>query len=180
MKVICYGDSNTYGYDPRSYIGGRYPAGARWVDLLAEKTGWEVVNHGMNGREIPEQSISVPDDTGLLIVMLGTNDLLQGAGAAEVTERMERFMRGLLQDREKILLIAPPPLQPGEWVAGQELIGQSVRLAEAYRALALRLGIGFADAGKWRISLCFDGVHFTEEGHRAFAGRLVKTLQTGN
>lgn len=29
MKVICYGDSNTYGYDPRSYIGGRYPAGAR-------------------------------------------------------------------------------------------------------------------------------------------------------
>ncbi|MDY3859279.1 MAG: lipase, partial [Candidatus Limivicinus sp.] len=64
--------------------------------------------------------------------------------------------------------------------AGQELIGQSVRLAEAYRALALRLGIGFADAGKWRISLCFDGVHFTEDGHRAFAGRLVKTLQTGN
>ena len=44
MKVICYGDSNTYGYDPRSYIGGRYPAGDRWVDLLAEKTGWEVEN----------------------------------------------------------------------------------------------------------------------------------------
>lgn len=21
MTVICYGDSNTYGYDPRSYLG---------------------------------------------------------------------------------------------------------------------------------------------------------------
>ena len=24
MNVICFGDSNTYGYDPRSYLGGRY------------------------------------------------------------------------------------------------------------------------------------------------------------
>ena len=60
MRVICYGDSNTYGYDPRSYIGGRYPASNPWVDLLAEKTGWEVMNRGLNGREIPGHSISVP------------------------------------------------------------------------------------------------------------------------
>ena len=26
MKVICFGDSNTYGYDPRGYLGGRYEA----------------------------------------------------------------------------------------------------------------------------------------------------------
>ena len=30
MKVICYGDSNTYGYDPRSWLGGRYDADSRW------------------------------------------------------------------------------------------------------------------------------------------------------
>ena len=24
MNVICFGDSNTYGYDPRSYLGGCY------------------------------------------------------------------------------------------------------------------------------------------------------------
>ena len=29
MKVICFGDSNTYGYDPRSYFGGRYPRDSR-------------------------------------------------------------------------------------------------------------------------------------------------------
>lgn len=26
MKVICFGDSNTYGYDPRPLDGGRYDA----------------------------------------------------------------------------------------------------------------------------------------------------------
>ena len=41
--VLCYGDSNTYGYDPRSYFGGQYPAGYRWVDLLAEKLGCPVM-----------------------------------------------------------------------------------------------------------------------------------------
>ncbi len=29
MKVICFGDSNTYGYDPRSLLGDRYDADSR-------------------------------------------------------------------------------------------------------------------------------------------------------
>lgn len=73
MKVICCGDSNTYGYDPRSYIGGRYSVESRWVDLLREKTGWQIENQGENGRMIPRFPLTVPEDTGLLVVMLGTN-----------------------------------------------------------------------------------------------------------
>ena len=38
MKVICFGDSNTYGYDPRPLDGGRYDASCRWVDILEAKT----------------------------------------------------------------------------------------------------------------------------------------------
>ena len=55
MKVICIGDSNTWGYDPRSYFGGRYEANCRWVDILAEKTGWVVINEGINGMRIPRK-----------------------------------------------------------------------------------------------------------------------------
>ena len=58
MKVICFGDSNTYGYDPRGYFGGRYDADSRWVDILSVETGWTVCNMGQNGREIPS---AVPD-----------------------------------------------------------------------------------------------------------------------
>ena len=55
MNVICFGDSNTYGYDPRGYFGGRYDADSRWVDILAAETGWTVRNMGQNGREMARQ-----------------------------------------------------------------------------------------------------------------------------
>lgn len=51
-KIVCFGDSNTYGYDPRSYLGGRYPESVRWTGLL-KATGWEVWNEGEKGRSIP-------------------------------------------------------------------------------------------------------------------------------
>lgn len=176
MKVICYGDSNTYGYDPRSYFGERYDADCRWVDILAAKTGWNIVNAGMNGREIPRSAVFVLEHIDLLIVMLGTNDLLQGRSVEKVTEQMEAFLTGLTMERDKLLLIAPPPMRPGEWVTEQKLIDASVQLAETYRELAERFGVRFADAGKWNIPMAYDGVHFTEEGHKQFASKLYEAL----
>ena len=92
MNVICFGDSNTYGYDPRGYFGGRYEADNRWVDILAAETGWTISNMGQNGREIPSAAPTFPADTDLLIVMLGTNDLLQGRSPEQAAERLERFL----------------------------------------------------------------------------------------
>ena len=176
MKIICLGDSNTYGYDPRSFFGGRYDKTNCWVDVLAEKTGWEICNRGENGREIPSAPVSVSEDTDLLIVMLGSNDLLQGLSPETVAGKMEQFLAGLQLEREKILLIAPPPMAPGEWVHDDGLINASVYLGSLYQTLAVRLGILFADAGKWDVELAYDGVHFTEQGHRAFADSLFKEI----
>ena len=122
MNVICFGDSNTYGYDPRGYFGGRYGADCRWVDILTEETGWTISNMGQNGREIPSAAPAFPDDTDLLIVMLGTNDLLQGRSPKQAAERLERFLAGISLDRSKLLLIAPPPMAMGEWVSNPQLI----------------------------------------------------------
>lgn len=177
MNVICFGDSNTYGYDPRGYFGGRYDAGSRWVDILAAKTGWTVSNLGENGREIPTSAPDFPDDTDLLIVMLGINDLLQGRSPKQAADRLERFLSSLSLDRSKILLIAPPPMKQGAWVPNQQLIDDSHAFAQLCQALAEQLGTRFADAGKWDISLAYDGVHFTEQGHRAFAARLLEELK---
>ena len=177
MKVICFGDSNTYGYDPRSYFGGRYDAGSRWVDILAAETGWTISNMGQNGREIPFSAPSFPADADLLIVMLGTNDLLQGRSPEQAAERLERFLSGITLDRKKILLIAPPTVVWGAWVPNQQLIDDSHTFAQLCQALAERMGIRFADAGTWNIPLAYDGVHFTEQGHKAFAAGLLEVLK---
>ncbi|MFQ9412268.1 MAG: hypothetical protein ACLR1T_16240 [Evtepia gabavorous] len=43
--------------------------------------------------------------------------------------------------------------------------------------MAEQLGIRFADAGKWDIPLAYDGVHLTEQGHRAFTAGLLEELK---
>ena len=177
MNVICFGDSNTYGYDPRGYFGGRYDAGSRWVDILAEETGWTVCNMGQNGREIPAAAPTFPAGTDLLIVMLGINNLLQGQSPEQVAERLERFLAAIPLDQNKILLIAPPPVSLGAWVPSPQLIDESRAFARLCQALAEQLGILFADAGRWDIPLAYDGVHFTEQGHRAFAIKLLEELK---
>lgn len=171
MKIICFGDSNTWGYDPRGYFGGRYDA--PWPELLGEMTGWSVINQGENGRKIPGSPVFFPEDADLLILMLGTNDLLQGNSPSTVAIRMEAFLSR--QNRE-VLLIAPPPMKPGQWVSGPQLIDASRELEGRYAALA-RPGVEFLRAGEWDIPLCFDGVHFTEEGHRRFAEGVARYLK---
>ena len=172
MNVTCFGDSNTWGYDPRDKFGDHYHP--RWTDLLAQRTGWTVVNEGVNGREVPGTAGTPDAETDLFLVMLGTNDLLQLDTPEAAAGRMEVFLSGM--DPKKVVLIAPPPMISGEWVQDEELIGDSVRLGTLYEALADRLGIRFLNAGSWGVPLAFDGVHFTREGQQVFAENLAKEL----
>ena len=97
MKILCIGDSNTYGYDPRSYIGSRYPEEVRWTGRLG---GCEVINRGLNGMTVPRDhqrqlgfiKLHEPD---LVTVMLGTNDLLSGLSADEITERTRKSLTAM-------------------------------------------------------------------------------------
>ena len=182
VRILCFGDSNTYGYDPRGFFGDRYGAEDRWVDLLAKQTGYECINAGSNGREIPRNPYALrlltdhaPVD--VFLVMLGTNDLLQGASAKESADRMEAFLNQLLPHCKQILLVAPPPMKRGAWVTSDELMAESINLAEEYKLLAETLNIPFVDPRHWNIDLTFDGVHFTESGHHTFAENLGKELR---
>ena len=181
MRILCFGDSNTYGYDPRGFFGDRYGVEDRWVDLLAKQTGHECINAGANGREIPRNPYALrlltehaPVD--IFLVMLGTNDLLQGASTKEAATRLEVFMNQMLPHCKQILLICPPPMKRGAWVPTEELVSESNNLAAEYQLLAEKLSIPFVDTRHWNIELTFDGVHFSEEGHHAFAENLGKEL----
>ena len=181
MKILCFGDSNTYGYDPRSCFGERYEE--CWTDLLARDLGCAVIKAGENGREIPRRDaelqrfsrllhIHQPD---LLIVMLGTNDLLQGNPSEVVADRMEHFLNNIQLERSRLILIAPPSMQLGAWVTDQHLIDGSRELRVHYGALAGRLGIRY---GAWEMPVAFDGVHLTQEGHRILGSRISEFIKS--
>lgn len=183
VRILCLGDSNTYGYDPRGFFGGRYGADDRWVDILANQTGHICINAGVNGREIPQgtnpiSSVREYGTADCILVMLGTNDLLQGSSAKDAAAKMERFLAALQSLDNNILLIAPPPLKRGAWVPTDSLVAESLCLAEEYSLPAKKLNIPFVDTRDWVVELTFDGVHFTEKGHRAFACHIEHFLRT--
>ena len=179
MKILCIGDSNTYGYDPRSYIGSRYPEDVRWTERLH---GFDVVNCGVNGMTVPRRPLRYlgqinANDPDLVIIMLGTNDLITGSGAEEITGRMENFLDSISRAGKPVMIISPPVLQYGEWVLDDDIVEESENLGALYGELAERKGCRFADAGKWDIDVTFDGVHFSPEGHAAFAENLEEILK---
>ena len=90
---------------------------------------------------------------------------------------MEGFLSPLLPHCKQTLLVAPPPMKRGAWVSTDELVAESVHLAEEYKSLAEKLNIPFVDTLHWNIELAFYGVHFTEAGHHTFAENLGKELR---
>lgn len=182
MRILCFGDSNTYGYDPRGFLGGRYDKDSRWPDILARLTGYEVLNDSMNGRAIPrrEMELKLFDDMlgrlgpDMLMIMLGTNDVVTGASAQETAERMKALL-DRVPEGIRLFVIAPPPVRKGVWVEDEHIIAQSELIGGLYRALAEERGIAFADGEA--LPLSYDGVHLSEEGNRIFAQRLCDFMK---
>ena len=88
--ILCYGDSNTWGFQPG--FGGRYPRPRRWTGVAEEilGDGYVFLENGLNGRTTDFDDPDLPYRNGrkgfayamvsqkpidLLVLMLGTNDL---------------------------------------------------------------------------------------------------------
>lgn len=202
MKIICYGDSNTYGYDPVGSRELRYPAEDRWVNLVSGvlPDSCKIFNAGQNGREIPDngwesaegtaQQLAAATERGdLIIIMLGGNDILLGGCSAEKTaQKMHRFLGAVKMEApgREILLVAPVIMKEGYWVPDSWYIEESEKLVKVYEQLAEDMNddesihaapVRIADANKWGVELTADGVHFTKKGHKAFAEGLTETLK---
>ena len=96
-SILCFGDSNTWGYDPAATAASsfpiRYPADVRWPGQLARELGntWRVIEEGQNGRAaVHEDRTALASRCGrdyllpcleshhpleVVAIMLGTNDL---------------------------------------------------------------------------------------------------------
>ena len=134
-SVVCFGDSNTYGYDPET--GGRYNEETRWPKVLGKLLGddYEIFEEGQNGRTIanddpweggtkrgmdyvlPMLETKRPD---ILIIMLGSNDLkmkfhLPAADIAGSLQNMLMKIKAYCEKfiscpQMKILVVSPPAL----------------------------------------------------------------------
>ena len=191
-KVLLFGDSNTYGYDPSDPYEARYSKEIIFPSILQEMLGegWQVIADGMNGRTLP----SLPEDEGFLCrrlnmltdgdifaVMLGTNDVLLSYDCTGAVSRMDALLSFLTEKRkpEDILVIAPPHI-------GNENIKdplylrfheESKKMNEGFMLLARQSSVRFLDAGAWGIPLAYDMVHFSGEGHRLFAENLARYIE---
>ena len=122
--LVCFGDSNTWGYVPGSE-GARFPREVRWPNRLQELLGaeWEVIAEGLNGRTA---SVERPDSEGrnglpylfpcllshapvdTVVIFLGTNDVnyMDDDRVARCVWRLVEVVR---RCDAKPLVVVPPP-----------------------------------------------------------------------
>lgn len=133
-RILCFGDSLTWGYDPDRRV--RFPEEDRWPMVLQARlgAGCTVIEEGQNGRTIATEDPAEGEKNGLryigpcleshspldlVIVMLGSNDCKRkfAYSAMDIAGEMQIFLEKVLSylhfrcgDRGELLLIAPPPI----------------------------------------------------------------------
>ena len=165
VRIVCFGDSNTYGYDP-SKQGDvpeevRYDETVRWPAVLADKLGdgYVVIEAGYNGRtnifdngdpmrnglEVIDETIEENKPVDVLIVMLGTNDCYMDeiTAATEVRDGLQQVLEKAAQvSREKqgfapdILIITPPGSETPKNEDGTPNIDENMDSTAIYRLQA--------------------------------------------
>ena len=110
MNILCFGDSNTWGYKPDKT--GRFDENTRWTALLQKKLGpaYHIIEEGLCGRttvfhdELREGrrgldmigvTVEMHDPLDLVIIMLGTNDCKTryGASASVIAKGLDQVIR---------------------------------------------------------------------------------------
>jgi len=200
--VLCYGDSNTWGYDPATRT--RYPPDVRWTGVLASRLGAEyrVVEEGLNGRTTRWDD---PIETGrngltylrpcieshqpldVIVIMLGTNDLKRrfnlsasdiAQSAAQLAEMAWRFAHAPDGSHAKVLLVAPPAVSSLTEL-DQMFDGareKSRQFSRYYRLAAGWYDLPLFDAGAVIVSSEKDGIHFDAEEHRKLGEALADEI----
>lgn len=201
MRILCYGDSNTWGFIPGS--GERYPSDTRWTGVLSELTKAQIIEEGLNGRTTVFQDNLEPFREGLayaapcvmshfplnwIIIMLGTNDCKTrygvsaaeiGYGLEEVIMRMQEFCRRKNQS-PKFLILSPALLKINEDnIEFNRKAEEKVRQLKAeYQRVAKDFQCEFLAASDYVKDIGSDGIHFTAEGHRNLAIAIHNFIQT--
>ena len=200
--LLCFGDSNTWGYDPESGTETRrLPRDVRWPGRLgrALEDEWEVIAEGLNGRTatrddpiwegrngltylLPCLRSHAPLD--LVVIYLGTNDVaerysLRAEDVAASVGRLVRVVRtsetGPAESAPAVLVVCPPPfgrLDPLYAPEGEK----SRELGKSFALVCEELGCGLLDLDGVAAYSDLDGIHLDADGHAAVARAVAQRL----
>jgi len=202
VRILCYGDSNTWGYIPAS--SKRHPIGVRWTSLLQEKLGnsYEVIEEGLNSRttdlDDPKhigkngKTYLVPclqshDPINLVILMLGTNDLKERfhRSPEQVVASLEDLIK-IIQETEysegltpKILLMAPPIIDESVKGVKEKYLGAEVKSRQfenLFGMLAKKYNLPFLNLADYVSPSKKDGYHLDESSHKTVSKLLYEAV----
>jgi lysophospholipase L1-like esterase len=191
MKIVCLGDSLTYGYGVRR--------SAVWPRLAAKLSGVSILNRGVNGITTAGmlgsfQRDVIAEGAEAVLLMGGANDILFDLDAAGAETNLGRMAQKALDAGIHTFIGIPtafcPPIRE-DWLS----MADFTSALPVYTAYIQRLyafvrergctGVDFhaalsAYAEKHGVplrSLFIDGIHLNEQGHKIFAGCLAQALQ---
>ncbi|WP_417241554.1 GDSL-type esterase/lipase family protein [Celeribacter sp.] len=204
-RLLCFGDSNTYGTQPLPAYDAELPRNERrWPVVCAGDLGWDLTEEGLPGRTTarpcPIMGPHMDGRIGLFIaleshgpidalaIMLGTNDFKAHFDAtadqiaADVGFLLDIALSEDVQARhggfEPFLIAPPAPFETG--VFADEFAGATDKargIAALYAAEADKRDVGFFDAGRVISCSDVDGIHFDATAHEAL-GHAVAAFIT--
>lgn len=186
MKIVCLGDSLTYGYG--------VPRRDCWVSLAAEATGHTLVNRGINGdttggmlARFGRDVLSEQPDRVLL--MGGANDIIFGGSDAPARLNLTAIANQAVANRIRPMIGLPTPVYaegiPEPWLSVTDY--QSLLpIFAAYQDWLVRFAgtfgfktVDFAVPGLLPPeghTHYLDGLHPDKEGHRLMAEAVIAAL----
>jgi acyl-CoA hydrolase len=170
--VLVVGDSISAGF-------GVEPAQA-WPQLLAQRSGWRVVNGGVSGDLSADALGRLPGllekhAPQLVVLEIGGNDMLRGAPEGRIRANLETMIVAAKAAGAQVAIIAVP--RPS--LMGAAL--SSLRPADFYSDIANSHGVALVDdalsAVLSRPDLKLDPLHPNASGHADLADRIAEALR---
>lgn len=200
-NILCFGDSNTYGYIPDG--SGRYELSVRYPGVLQEILGadYHVVEEGLCGRttiyEDPTRYCRKAVDyiepclyshfpLDCIVIMLGTNDCktVFRAQADEIKDGLAQVIK-IIRNISAVPVIIVAPILLGEKIwqdnfdpdFDRESLDVSKKLASEYKKLATAEMCLFLNAAEFAYPSEADQEHMTPEGHKNLAAALAGIIK---
>lgn len=202
-KILCYGDSNTYGFVPA--IGTRYNKNERWSGILSTllTPDFEILEEGQNNRmgffKSPESIkhsggeylpiyLQNHKDIDICILALGTNDSQFFYNLDENITRkgLQKLINSLkeINPNTEIIIIPPVKIQKnilnGIFAMQFDLtsVERIKKVFPIFEQVAKENNCKYFDFNEFVKPSQADGLHYSKEAHRIIAQHLAGFIKS--